>query len=119
MTGVNTTYLVAGSLELCVEGVWRAVCGNEWSGNDAKAVCRQLGFNPPSRCSVSVTAMLIMYLLGAGFCKDSCFGQLPGGCTIKNINCSSTDTKLINCSRAQNSLSDSDCGNYAGVICSK
>ena len=49
MIGVNCTGGVAGRIEICVDGKWRAVCDDEgWTYNDAEVVCRQLGFNTQS-----------------------------------------------------------------------
>ena len=50
LEGVHCTYLIAGRLEMCAEGVWRAVCTNRWGQPDADTVCRQIGFNPPGEC---------------------------------------------------------------------
>ena len=34
-----------GTVELCAINQWIAICGQFWTTNDAKVVCRQLGFN--------------------------------------------------------------------------
>ena len=34
-----------GQVELCLNGVWYLVCSNGWDVNDAKVVCRQLGYD--------------------------------------------------------------------------
>ncbi|KAL5491241.1 hypothetical protein EMCRGX_G016489 [Ephydatia muelleri] len=41
-TGSNVS---KGNVELCILNQFNAICGNVWSSNDAKVVCRQLGFN--------------------------------------------------------------------------
>ena len=33
-----------GLVELCYNGQWNSVCAGWWWNNDAKVVCRQLGF---------------------------------------------------------------------------
>ena len=32
-------------MELCINGVWGTVCDRRWDNNDARIVCRQLGYN--------------------------------------------------------------------------
>ena len=44
MIGVNCTDAVAGRIEICDGMEWRAVCHGGWGPNDARVVCRQLGF---------------------------------------------------------------------------
>ena len=34
-----------GRVELCVSSQWKTVCDNNWSMNEARVVCRQLGYS--------------------------------------------------------------------------
>ena len=34
-----------GRLEFCKNNVWGRVCDYQWDSNDARVVCRQLGFS--------------------------------------------------------------------------
>ena len=40
-----------GRVELCAQGLWGAVTTSRWDSNDAKVVCRQLGF--PWECKLN------------------------------------------------------------------
>ena len=34
-----------GRVEFCEFNTWGAVCNDEWDDNDARVVCKQLGYN--------------------------------------------------------------------------
>ena len=44
MTGLSSTSILYGYVDLCYQSEWRAVCRGGWDMNDAMVVCRQFGF---------------------------------------------------------------------------
>lgn len=43
--GVHIRGYKLGRISICDGREWRAVCGEDWDTNDARVVCRQLGFS--------------------------------------------------------------------------
>ena len=41
---VNGDTQYEGRVEVCYGGNWGSVCPNSWDSNEAKVVCRQLGY---------------------------------------------------------------------------
>ncbi|XP_019848942.1 PREDICTED: deleted in malignant brain tumors 1 protein-like [Amphimedon queenslandica] len=41
---VNGSIYQEGRVEVCVDGVWGSVCSSGWDTNDAKVICKQLGY---------------------------------------------------------------------------
>ena len=42
---INGSVPNEGRVEVCVDSVWGSVCDDGWANNDARVVCRQLGYS--------------------------------------------------------------------------
>uniref|UniRef100_A0A1X7U210 SRCR domain-containing protein n=1 Tax=Amphimedon queenslandica TaxID=400682 RepID=A0A1X7U210_AMPQE len=78
LTGLDP---LQGRVEVCVNGTWGSVCNDYWHNNDARVVCRQLGF--PSEGAI---ARVINY-----------YGTSPSFHII-DLNCNGTEATVLNCS---------------------
>ena len=78
----------------------RPVCDDDWDANDAKVVCKNLGFGGATRAIPT---------------SSSTFGRVPTNFRINHVQCSGTETKLYQCAyRTQH-----NCGSTegTGVVC--
>ena len=90
-----------GRVEIWSNGSWGTVCDNNWDRNDAKVVCKMLGFG---------TALMAP---GGAY-----FGEGSGDILLDNVGCTGTENNLGDC--PHNALKSSTCehGNDASVVCS-
>ena len=79
-------------------GVFGAVCDDGWSSNDARVVCRQLGYF--SRVEVKT---------------NSHYGSVPADLVMDNVDCTGSEHYLRDCPHT----TSHNCGAHegAGVIC--
>eukprot|EP00731_Ephydatia_muelleri_P022263 Em0014g854a len=89
-----------GTVELCAKNQWDTICGQRWSTNDAKVVCRQLGYNSSNPVYNSY--------YGSGSSSYSWI-NVAGGCA-------GNETTLLSCSRGPTTTCIST--QVAGVQCS-
>ena len=54
MRGINTTNLIAGRIEVCVDSEWWALCHDGWDSYDAGVACGILGMGF-SQCKLILT----------------------------------------------------------------
>ena len=88
----------SGRVEIFAEGRWGTVCDNFWSLNDARVVCRQLGFNDVDEAV-------------------SRFGGGAGPIHLDNLQCTGDEANLLECRSAGLGGHNCDHAEDAGVIC--
>ena len=90
-----------GRVEICFNNVWGTVCDDSWDINDARVVCRQLGFVDAVRST-----------------RSASFGVGSGPIYLDNVVCTGNESRLQNCSH--NGVGSHNCNHFedAGVECS-
>ena len=91
-----------GRVEICIGGVWGTVCDDIFGSDNARVVCRQLGFSTSF----------------ATFLSSTFFGEGTGPIFLDDVSCSGDEETLISCSHQ--SIVDNSCGHNkdVGVQCS-
>ncbi|XP_048767769.2 deleted in malignant brain tumors 1 protein-like [Ostrea edulis] len=95
---VNGNSTHEGGVEVFLNGRWAGVCDDEWSGMDAKVICKSLGF--------------IGY---AAVTSGSVFRQENSTILVNQCKCEGSEEFLLECKH----LVTTDCGisQMAGVVC--
>ncbi|KAK3089728.1 hypothetical protein FSP39_005947 [Pinctada imbricata] len=88
-----------GRVEVVVNGVTGTVCDDNWDDNDAKVVCRQLGYR------------------GGIAQSQARYGQGSGEIFMDDINCNGSETSLFDCHFPGLGKHNCEHREDAGVIC--
>ena len=78
-----------------------SVCANNWDDNDAKVICRHLGYPEGDHIAVN---------------GDRFVGQGTGTIWLDNVKCDSSERNITECS-LNSWVITSDCDRQASVIC--
>ena len=98
---VDGTTDYEGRVEVYHNGEWGTVCADGWDLDDARVVCRQLGYGQ------AISAR-----------SDAFYGQGSGRIWLDNINCDGTESTIEDCLHSE--WGGRNCDHYegAGVKCS-
>ena len=90
-----------GRVEVFYNGAWGTVCDDIWNIDNARVVCRQLGY------SDAVSALSYAH-----------FGAGSGQIWLDDVNCAGSEDSIHNCSH--NGWGSHNCGHHedASVLCS-
>ena len=115
---VNGSTLHQGRVEICLNKEWGTVCDTFWDRRDAQVVCRELGYVPTCKLVfISVYIILTVVIIGASLYISSQFGDGNLQQLIWNVQCSGSETSLLNCSYQQDHGSLCEYGHTVGVRC--
>ena len=90
-----------GRVEVLYQGTWGTICDDFWSIEDARVICRQLGYG----AALQATSL-------------ASFGQGTGTIWLDNVQCRGNETRIEDCTH--NGWGIHNCAHFedAGVVCS-
>ncbi|XP_059360811.1 scavenger receptor cysteine-rich type 1 protein M130-like [Carassius carassius] len=97
---MNGIGFCSGRVEVLHNGTWGTVCGDHWNQSHAAVVCREMG------CGDVITAMTEAY-----------FGEGSGQIWMDDVNCTGTESSLMDCETLGWGIHDCEHSEDAGVIC--
>ena len=102
-----------GRVEVYYNGTWGTVCGDDWDINDARVVCRQLGFH----FALNAYGRRLCYYYYQDPLWNPDYGSGTGPILLDNVKCLGSESSLFSCSHR--GVGNHYCyhGNVAGVQC--
>ena len=91
-----------GRVEVFYQGLWGTVCDHRWDIDDAKVVCRQLGFG-----------------IAIGAPERAAFGEGAGHIWLDRVQCQGSENSISECSHGGwGNAFGCDHGDDASAVCS-
>ena len=90
-----------GRVEYYYNRTWGTVCDDGWNYNDAKVVCRQLGYGSPT-----------------SYPRGAHFGEGTGPIHLDDLECDGNELFLHHCTRWDFGENNCGHGKAASVVCS-
>ena len=97
--GAKSSNFHSGRVEVFINGEWGTVCDDSWSSNDARVVCRQLGYTSGTAYGRAV------------------YGQGTGQIWLDDLICTGSESSLLNCRHAGIGSHNCGHGEDASVTC--
>ena len=125
---VGSSNQYEGRVEVCINDTWGTVCDDSWGSVDATVICKQLEY-AYTGCTLihtttiissdhdNITNYFIHYYIDGKYYTNAYFGAGSGTIWFDNVACTSSNTKLVQCS--SNPIGEEDCSHSedAGVGC--
>ena len=107
-----------GRVEICIGGSWGTVCDDFWGTVDAQVVCNQLGFARTGiSCNITVQTIPHYIISLVGAVAVTTFAAGSGSIFLDNVQCSGSESRLIDCSHSGIGTHNCVHSEDAGVRC--
>ena len=108
-------------MEVCINDTWGTVCDDSWGSVDATVVCKQLGYSYTG-CELignyNQRRLIASFIVTDGtYYNSAYFGAGSGKIWLDDVACTSSNTKLLQCSSSP--IGEETCSHSedAGVGC--
>ena len=117
---VNGSDISLGRVEVCFNDAWGTVCNSRFGANDARVICRQLGFSDDTGTMFHYANAIIIldYAEVRPFRSSiSLFGQGSGPIFLHKLACVGEESSILECPQSTIGLHQCDHSLDAGVQC--